>query len=148
MLWCSCCSLQCNRTGNGFSVSLTVAPEDDETDLLGKLAGDLQEDVYVHDHFIEGTLKHVTGYTGFSGDPALQEGNYLALKMTATAGSTTKVQVYGDAPAREVTLDEDMNIVIRVADKKKQRVKVITTGADGTVVTRDFSLNGLTLKTV
>ena len=63
----------------GFSVS----PEDGEANLFGKTVDSLQENVVVGESEITGTLKHVTGYTGFSSNTSEQEGNYLALKVDA-----------------------------------------------------------------
>lgn len=67
--------------------------------------------------------------------------------MTATEGTTTKVTLYGDAPARTVTLDEDMQIVLRLTNTNKQRIKVVTTDTNGNKVVKDYSLKGLTLET-
>ena len=53
----------------------------DGVSLLGKELSDLQSGVSVGQDAIAGTLKYVTGYTGFSGDPAEQEGHYLALHI-------------------------------------------------------------------
>ena len=55
----------------------------DSIDLLGKVASDLQEDMTVDvTGKVTGTSKYVTGYTGFSGDPAEQEGNYVAFHIS------------------------------------------------------------------
>ena len=62
--------------------SLTVEPADSGTDLLGKTAADLQENVAISGEGITGTLKLVTDYTGFSSVVAEQSGNYLALHVT------------------------------------------------------------------
>ncbi len=50
-------------------------------DLLGKVVGDLQADVGVSLENILGTLSLVKEYTGFSGDPEEQTGNYIAFKV-------------------------------------------------------------------
>lgn len=113
--------------------------------MFGKSVSDLQSGIAVNDTFIQGTLKHVTGYTEFSSNPALQEGNFLALKMTAPAGATTTVEVVG-GESGPVTLDEDMNIVLRIADKFSQSVRVITTLND-TTRTKTFKLNDLICET-
>lgn len=87
----------------------------------------------------------MTDYTGFSGDPELQSGNYLALKCSAVEGATVKVELLGGVGG-EVELDADMNIVLRITDKDTQSVKV--TGTKGSVTeTKTFSLAGLTVET-
>lgn len=101
----------------------------------------MQTGIAVNDTNLQGTLKYVTGYTGFSGDPSLQSGNFLALKMTATDGATTTVELLG-GESGPVTLDEDMNVVLRIADQFEQSVKVVTTKGNASV-TKVFALNDL-----
>lgn len=144
MLRCPYRSLFCYCGRNVFSVSLTVDPEDDETELFGKEVGELQSGIYVHDDHITGTLKYVTDYTGFSGNPELQKGNFLALKFEATEGSTTTVEVLG-GHSGPVTLDEDMNIVLRIENKYSQKIKVVTTKS-GISITRIFGLGTLNVE--
>lgn len=115
-----------------------------DVDLLGKEADDLQEDVEVANGAITGTLKYVTGYTGFSGDVSEQSGNYLALKVTAIEGATITVELINGTVGHPVTLDEDGMIVIRIADKTTQSVEVVAT-KDSLSETQRFSLTGLTL---
>ena len=122
-------------------ISLTVEAEDGEADLLGKHAGDLQEDIVVGSDSISGTLKYVTEYTGFSGDPDLQQGNYIALKFDAPEGATTTVEIVGGFFG-PVTLDEDMIFVGRIADTTTQSIRVVCT-KDSYSVTRTFSLVNL-----
>ncbi len=55
----------------------------------------------------------MTGYTGFSGDPEEQEGNYLALHFEDDNATSISVQVVGSDHA-PVTLDEDGLLVIRI----------------------------------
>ncbi len=131
-----------------YSAILEVEPEDSTEVLLGKAVSALQTDVMVHDKFIKGTLHYVTGYTGFSGNAELQSGNYLALKFDVSDGAVTTVQLIGavDNP-NPVTLDSDKNIVLRIVDKNKQKIKVVTTLGDD-VITKTYSLAGLTLETV
>lgn len=115
-----------------------------DVDLLGKEADDLQEDVAVANGAITGTLKYVTGYTGFSGDVSEQSGNYLAIKVTAIEGATITVELINGTVGHPVTLDEDGMIVIRIADKTTQSVEVVAT-KDSLSETQRFSLTGLTL---
>jgi hypothetical protein len=105
------------------------------------------DDVIVNDKFIKGTLHYVTGYTNYSQTEALQSGNFLALKFDVSDGSTTTVQLVGGTAEDPVTLDSDKNCVLRIADKNKQKVKVVTTLGDDTI-TKMFSLAGLVCETV
>ena len=125
-----------------YSAILGVDAELPTETIKGKAVSALQEDVIVNDKFIKGTLHYVTGYTGFSEVTAEQSGNYLALKFEASTGATTKVQLSGQS---EVTLDSDMNCVLRVTSKD-QKLKVTTTLGDDTVV-KTFSLAGLVRET-
>ena len=143
MLWCPEDPEGCYRPRTVFSVSLAVEPEDDETTILGKDVADLQSGIIVNDSSIEGTLKYVTGYTGYSGDPALQKGNFLALKFEHTEGATTTIQLLGGVGG-PVTLDEDMNAVIRITDNR-QRLKTTTT-LEGTSITKVYDLSMLYLE--
>jgi hypothetical protein len=103
----------------------------------------LQSGIVVNDTFIQGTLNHVTGYTGFSGTEALQSGNYLALKFAHSEGATTTVEILGGTTGA-VTLDSDMNWVGRISNNT-QRVKVVTTlGTES--VTKIYSLRSLVLE--
>lgn len=119
-------------------------PEDPSETLLGKAVSDLQEDVLVDDRAIEGVLKYVTGYTGFSGDPEEQSGNYLALKFTPAAGAVTTVELIGGKLGQPVTLDSDNNIVLRISNNN-QKIKVVST-VDGESVTKVYSLRLLELE--
>ena len=123
---------------------LTVEPEDDATVVFGKAAGTVQDHVVVHDNFIQGHLNYITGWSAYSpGDTERQNGNYLVLKFGATDGATTTVELVGgfDGP---VTLDSDMNAVIRITNHKTQKIKVVTTLA-GDSITKVYSLASLTV---
>ena len=80
-------------------------------DLLGKYASDLQKDVAVSANNILGTLKYVTDYTGFSGDPELQEGNYLAIKVVDNIDADHYTIAF--AGRKDTTLDPDLTHVQR-----------------------------------
>ena len=115
--------------------------------MLGKTVSDLQTGVEVGDGAITGTLKHVTGYTGFSGVEGEQSGNYLVLKVaTSLSNAVNTVELVGGTVGHPVTLDSDMNIVLRITNKATQKVKVVTTKS-GESATKIFSLTGLTLET-
>ena len=116
----------------------------DTADLFGKSADDLQEDVAVGADAITGTLLYVTGYTGFSGNVAEQEGNYLAIKVTAVEGATITVELINGTVGHPVTLDADGKIVIRITDTETQSVEVVATKDNCSEVKR-FSISDLVL---
>lgn len=102
----------------------------------------MQDDLVVTGTSISGNLAFVENYTEFSGDVSLQEGHYMALKFTAPEDSITTIQMIGGEIVRDpVTLDEDMNAVIRVADPANQKLKVVVKkdGFDDLVVEYDLS---------
>lgn len=116
------------------------------TDLLGKSVTDLQSAIAIGATAISGTLKYVTGYTGFSGDESLQSGHYLVVHCDTgdDAADSIKVQLINGnfGPA---TLDEDGIAIVRISDNKAQALNVIA-AKDGHVVSRIFDLSGLTME--
>lgn len=93
---------------------------------------------------INGTLHYVTDFTGFSGDPELQEGNYLVLRVdTDDENDEITVELLGGSTGHPVTLDADRNIVLRITNHKTQKVRVVVnhTNADETVSTETTTLN-------
>lgn len=134
----------------GGVATVGVETEAGTTTVLGELVSDLQSNVAVGADAITGTLKYVEGYTGFSSDPELQDGNFLALKFTADDWSKfTSVKV-GLEPSMgsglvEIKNDPDKNGVFRVANTNQKFKVVATDGADTT--TKVYSLAGLVLAT-
>lgn len=127
------------------TVELKVNPVAADVDLLGKLVGELQDNVVVNDGAISGTLKYVTEYTGFSGDESMQSGNYLAIKSEAFGGATITVELINGTVGHPVTLDADGMIVLRITDIATQSVEVIAT--KGNVSEKaTYTLTGLTLE--
>lgn len=129
---------------SGIMQAMAVAPEAAATELFGKAVSALQTDVAIVGNAIEGTLAYVEDYTGFSGDPKEQKGNYLALKFAAPEGATVKVGVVGEGTPRYATLDSDMNIVIRVINKDVEKVVVLVTESNGNEHKYAYALAGLT----
>ena len=114
----------------------------DNADLFGKDASDLQTDIEVDsaNGTITGTLKYIADYSSaFGGD--LASGNYLALhcEVPDVEGVTISVKL-----TNEATLDEDGNIILRIADKDTQTIKVVASKDGVDPVTRVYSLTGLT----
>lgn len=127
----------------GLTADVNIDPA---TDLLGKTVGDLQSGVIVDNYnkTISGTLAYVDNYTGFSGDPAEQHGNYLAVHFATEAeGATISIRLIGGQD-RVVTLDPDGLLVTRVSNKnQKIQVTVTVDGADPQIET--YTLRGLRL---
>jgi len=121
-----------NNSLAAYTVDANIA---DNVDLLGKKASDLQKNVFVDDYKVFGTLKHVTGYTGFSGSEAEQEGYYLALHFALEGADSIKVN--------DVTLDSDGLHIIRFinpVEKTDRKLKIeIVDGTDSIIDYLDIS---------
>ena len=120
-----------------------------EENLLGKYVDDLQEDVEITDRAVIGTLKYVTGYTGFSGDVSEQSGNYLVThaEVPDVTGVTIKAKLEG-SDYGPVTLDSDGLLITRIRSEEYLKGHLIFTAyKDGCKpVTKMWALNGLTLE--
>ena len=114
-----------------------MAPDED---LFGKVIADFQSNIEIGDKEITGTLKYVTGYTGFSSKVSEQSGNYLVIHNTCNIDGDIYVEIIGGSSG-PVKLDSDGIIVLRIANKN-QRVKV-TCGE----YTKEYSLTKLVLET-
>lgn len=96
-----------------------------------------------------GTLKYVTGYTGFSSDTDLQKGNFIALKWSDPAEGVTSLKV-GIVPSSigadlvECIDDTDRNGVFRVTNKNTQKIKIVQSDGEHEK-TQIISLKDLTL---
>ncbi len=101
---------------------------DDSVDLLGKVASDLQEDVSIARRKVSGTLHYLDDYTGFSGLPEEQEGNYVALQVVPptdmTIGTDITVKINGKP------LDSDGIVIIRMNNKVGKKI-IFSAGANG-----------------
>lgn len=115
-------------------------------DLLGKYITDLQSNIVVSDGNVRGTLKYVTEYTGFSGDPAEQSGNYLALHFaTVPDADSITVELINGSVGHPVTFDSDGICVFRISDKDTQYIEFVATKDDRTI-TKTLYLQGLVLE--
>lgn len=115
-------------------------------DLLGKYITDLQSNIVVSDGNVRGTLKYVTEYTGFSGDPAEQSGNYLALHFaTVPDADSITVELINGSVGHPITLDSDGICIFRISDKDTQYIEVVATKDDRTI-TKTLYLQGLVLE--
>lgn len=90
---------------------------------------------------LTGTLKYVDNYTGFSGDPELQEGNYLVFHAAVPNVEGVTITATMDNTS---TLDEDGIGVFRVRDKSSQTLTIVASKEGFDSVTKVYSLSGLT----
>ena len=112
--------------------------------LGGKSASDLQENIVIDNdkRTITGTLKHVTGYTQFSGDEAEQSGNYLAVKIQPTPTTDTYIRLSKNKDWKK--LDSDYILIGRITSTSNQKLYVKSV-YDGQENYYTYSLAGLTL---
>ena len=122
------------------SLSVTAIVDEDQADLFGLDASDLQEDIVIGDDEITGTLKYVADYSSaFSGDEA--SGNYIALHIEVPNEDDVTITFKITNP---VTLDDDGNVIGRIADKSTQTMTVVASKEGYADVTKVYSLTGLT----
>lgn len=92
---------------------------------------------------IEGTLNYVEDYTGFSGDPELQEGNYLVFHAAVPNVEGVTITATMDNTS---TLDDDGIAVFRVRDKSSQTLTIVASKEGYDSVTKVYSLSDLHCK--
>ena len=128
---------------SGLSVDADIAAA---TDLLGKYVSDLQSDIEFGEYGVTGTLKYVTGYTGFSGDAAEQEGNYIALHFEVEDEPTAVIKVRHTKGGHLDwgTLDPDGLYILRLEDQAQEVIVEATLG--NLKATKTISLHGLVLE--
>lgn len=100
---------------------------------------------------ISGKLFYTENFTGFSGDPELQNGYYLVLSWAdADLSDITSLKIglspsYSGSEPPEAINDPDKNCVLKIHDTT-QEVKIITSDGTNTNV-KYYSLNGIELVT-
>lgn len=131
------------------ALTITVSPITGDDDLLGKKAADLQSNIVVNDNTmtISGTLKHVTGYTGFSSKVEEQSGNYIALNVDPASGfpESMTVEVKNGTSGPSKLTSSDHQVVLKIKDAATQGIIIKATNK-GTKVTKEYKLTGLTLQ--
>ena len=115
------------------------------TDLFGKVVDDLQEDIVIGTNSISGILHYVEDYTGFSSDPAMQEGNFIAIHCNVP-GLTADQYSISVSITNPVTLDADGIYVGYVANKDSQTITVVASASGHESVTKTYSLSELTVE--
>lgn len=117
----------------------------------GKSVSDLQSNVTINsDKKIDGTLKYVKNYTGFSSKTEEQSGNYLALDfsdnwLSDNDPTSFSVELVGGTSGPKTLTDSDSFCVFRVTDPKTQTIKVSSTDSTGTT-TVSYILTDLVLE--
>ncbi len=119
---------------------------DGSKDVCGKTANELQENIKIDTKgAVTGTLKYVTGYTGFSSKQAEQSGNYLALYFPeAKEGIEITCEVKGEGAIvkKPVKVDtEDGQIVFKIANKEQTIEVVSKEKQTKTLTLKDLVLN-------
>lgn len=107
----------------------------------------MQEDVEIGEFGVSGTLKYVTGYTGFSGDVSEQSGNYLVLHFEVEDEPTAVIKcklTKGKNP-NFVTLDSDGILIVRL-ERADQELVVEASLAGYKTVTKYIPIHGLVLE--
>lgn len=128
-------------TFNEDNLSFEMAPETAE--VLGANPNTLQKDITIVDTNITGELLYKEGYTGYSGSAELQEGNFFAFKITpSVSGATIKLKLLGGV-GPEVTMDSDLNAVVRITSTA-QKIRIVMT-KDNSSVVKVYNLSGLVL---
>lgn len=123
--------------------ALNFEIEEETNEVLGANPNTLQKDISIVGNDITGELLYKEGYTGYSGDTELQEGNFFAFKVEpSTTGATIKLKLLGGV-GPEVTMDADLNAVVRITSTS-QKIRVTMTKGNTTIV-KVYTLNGLVL---
>ena len=121
---------------------LVIKPYSGE--VLGKMGSSLQEDLVVGTDSISGKLKYTTGYTGYSGDPELQVGNFISLIAECDKDDAVITVELVGGTVGPVTLDSDMISVGRVTSSV-QKIRFVATSS-GVSTVKEFSLEHLVLE--
>lgn len=117
----------------------------------GKSVSDLQSNVTINsDKKIDGTLKYVKNYTGFSSKTEEQSGNYLALDfsdnwLSDNDPTSFSVELVGGTSGPKTLTDSESFCIFRVTDPKTQTIKVSSTDSTGTT-TISYILTDLVLE--
>ena len=134
---------------DSFLTDLTVSPDDADMTYpwTDKKPADFQSNVAINGGEITGELTFIDGGLSPSG-PLSGDGYFLALKFDNFASGLTYADVQvGLVPSEGtgmVTLDSDKDVVFKITDKDRQKVKVVQS-KNGHKNVQYFGLKGLTL---
>lgn len=129
------------------AVTITLTLPSDSDDLLGQTVAGLESNLVFRDKAISGTLHYVENYTGFSKEPSLQSGNFIAVKVETdpTADSIT-MELVGGTGTGPKALDSTGVVIARITNKDAQSMKFVATKGTDTV-TKIYALNELVCET-
>lgn len=107
----------------------------------------MQSGIRIQNGTVSGTLHYVKEYTQFSNNADEQQGNFLSLKINAPEGAVLYYELVGakNKPGKFKFEDGDRQLVCRITDKSRQKIK-ITAELNGETKTTTYSLTGLTLE--
>lgn len=134
---------------DSFLTDLTVSPDDADMTYpwTDKKPADFQSNVAINGGEITGELNFIEGGLAPSG-PLAGDGYFLALKFDNFASGLTYADVQvGLQPSQGtgmLTLDSDKDVVFKITDKDRQKVKVIQ-AKNGHKNIQYFTLKNLTL---
>lgn len=113
--------------------------------VLSKNVSDIQENIEFDDANgeITGTLKYVEGWTEYSGDPELQNGHFIAFKVSTTDASTIYAALVGGRDGGAWKSDADGEFVVRISDPFNQSIRVKAVDAAGNRQLKTYSLGEL-----
>lgn len=127
-------------------IEISVEPDSDGSNRYGKSVSELQSDIVISGDTINGTLKYVTGYTGFSSVTGEQSGNYLSLKINQKPlDAVVKVELVGGTTGERIV--NDGYIVCRITDEDAMTLKITAEKSGYEGATKVYKLTGLTLET-
>lgn len=137
----------CTAPADKPLISVALAPESADAEAFGVDASDMQTNLAVSGNAFTGTLKNISDGTVWdSGTWSAEEstGHFMFVKATGVPeGAVATVELYnGIHPA--VTLDSDLNVVVRITDKDNQKL-ILTVAYGGVREQKIYGLNGLTL---
>lgn len=99
-----------------IELSTVASTFDPDYQLLGVRAGDMVDGITIQeDGTVTGTLKTVTGFTGFSSDESYQSGYYFPFRLDVT-GATVTLKKNGSIIEGKENLPFDSEIIFYITD--------------------------------
>lgn len=119
------------------------------SEVLGIPVSTIQRGIRIDGDLIRGTSHMTVDFTGFSGDPELQNGNFVVVhaSVPGVEDVTIKVHVTNAQIVSDVTLDADGILVFRVTDPKKQKLTFTASKEGYSDFSRTYSLESLRCQT-
>lgn len=119
------------------------------SEILGIPVATIQRGIRIDGDLIRGTSYMAVDFAGFSDDPELQNGNFIAVhaSVPGVEDVTIKVHVTNAQIISDVTLDPDGILVFRVTDPKKQKLTFTASKEGYSDFSRTYSLESLRCQT-